>query len=316
MVQNVCLDEQDHVLHISPLDAKCARQRDLRIGELLPYHKHDWPSVKTAAARPLGNQRGDSLPLNLPGVGVVALHTFDFGDGVRRFGAYDGINGDGLSLVSVKGSYFGSLMTLDHSGGIQLFVNTDKCNQDVTLDSVQAGWAFGPVDLSQHPSGAVQAHVHRVKNLGVPCPKEFTYSTTNWYFVEFRPMSGPSTEGKHSLHTFVTEHFAGPDADHFRHLERMYFSRELGRMRWERWQNISFQKRSDDTKRSDELLNEGRCAGGVGAPSFAGNWVRVACREWTNIVPSNDPQGDSISGWLAPIVREYSGTPLSVLSIP
>ena len=316
MVQNVCVDGAGKVLHVSPLDPNCARQRDLRVGELLPYHKHDWPSANQAAARPQGDQRGDSLPLTLPGVGVVALHTFDFGDGVRRFGEFDGANGDGLSLVSVQGEYFGSLMTLDHTAGIQLFVNTDKCKDAVGLDSVQAGWAFAPVALDARPNGMSQAHVRRVKNLGGACPNEFTYSSTNWYFVEFKPMTGPSTEGKRSLHTLISEHFAGPDPAKFNHLERMYFSRELGRMRWERWQNFSAQRRSDDIDLSSELNSEGRCVGGVGAPKFPGNWVRVRCREWTNIVPSSNPAGDSISEWLSPIIQKYQGTPLEKLVVP
>ena len=315
MVQKVCLDGTGALLHLSPLDKKCAAIRDLQLGEALPYHKHDWPAENLARTQPEGYQSGDSVPLRLKTGEVVALHTFDFGDGVRKFGVYDGVNGDGLSLVSFQGQYFGSLMTMDLTGGVQLFVNTDKCEGTVSLSSVEAGWAFGPVNLTAAPSGLLSAHVHRVKNLGVPCPKAYTYSTTNWYFVEFKPMAGPNVEGQRALHTLVTEHFAGPDSNSFHHFERMYFSRELGRMRWERWQNIQVQKRDDDQARSAKLLGEGRCAGGVGAPNFAGNWVRVGCREWTNIVPSSDPNGDKITNWLAPIVQGNPGTPLSMIEV-
>ena len=54
MIQNVCLDEAGAVrTGRGPIDGMegCPRQRDLRPGEHLPYHKHDHPSPDQRARR-------------------------------------------------------------------------------------------------------------------------------------------------------------------------------------------------------------------------------------------------------------------------
>src|SRR5436190_11984642 len=59
LTQNVCLDAGGAVLAgISPIDGdrRCAAERDLRLGELMPYHKHDHPSSGDRGA-PAGYQR-------------------------------------------------------------------------------------------------------------------------------------------------------------------------------------------------------------------------------------------------------------------
>ena len=92
MIQNVCLDAAGAVrIGRSPLDgeAACPRQRDLLPGERLPYHKHDHPSPAERQDAPSGYQRHDLFPVETQGLGTVVEHSFDFGDGGRRFGVFD-----------------------------------------------------------------------------------------------------------------------------------------------------------------------------------------------------------------------------------
>src|SRR6266566_756932 len=81
LIQNVCLDPGGAVLAgISPIDGdrRCAAERDLRLGERLPYHKHDHPSPSDRAAAPAGYQRHDSFPVETAAIGTVVEHSFDF----------------------------------------------------------------------------------------------------------------------------------------------------------------------------------------------------------------------------------------------
>ena len=55
-----------------------------------------------------------------------------------------------------------------------------------------------------------------------------------------------------------------------------------------------------------ELAATGRCAEGLGAPSAA-SWAMVDCREWTQVVPPDDPAGDPPVFWLDRL-RTYEAT--------
>jgi hypothetical protein len=309
MIQNVCTDSGGKVLRMSPLDPACTAQRNLRVGELLPYHKHDWPSREDAEREPAGMQRGDSIPLQSSQFGPVALHTFNWGNGPRRFGHYNGVYGDGMSLVAVANGLVGSVMTADHKGGVQLFVNGEFCTGTITMSSL-LGWPFAAADLAAHPSGVIYGRIKRVRNLGEPCPIRFAHSITAWYFVDLPLIQAPGVVGTRSLRTLVSEHYSGTDIDYSPNMERMYFTRELGRIRWERWQNFSRDERADDPERVSVIAAQGRCVGGVGPPHHAGNWAMVRCHEWTNIVPSADPKGDSIGPWLSGLIDATHAAPL------
>jgi hypothetical protein len=311
MIQNVCVDANGKVRPISPLDSACKKQRDLRLGEPLPYHKHDWD-----AQLPGGRQRGDSFPVFHAQLGLVAFHTFDWGDGVRQFGRYDGVNGDGGSLVAVGNGLVGSIMTIDQKGGVQMFVNGDHCHGLATTDSLLVGWPFAPEDLSAQPFGVFHSEIKKVKELDEPCPTRYAHAITAWYFIDFVPMSAPNIPGRRFLHALVSEHYSGLSIENSPNMERMYFSRELGRMRWERWQNLLLQNRPDDNARASTLSSGGSCIGGAGKPHHAGDWVMVACHEWTNIVPASNPGGDNPASWLSQLASATGAGLLLSLSNP
>ena len=134
MVQNVCLDEAGAVrIGRSPIDqGGCAGQRDLLPGEALPYHKHDHASPQDRRTAPSGYQRHDSFPVLTQGLGTVVEQSFDFGDGARRFGAFDrGSDGGDIAIVSPGAVSIGATET---GGGFNLWVG--ECHGAIEPDAL------------------------------------------------------------------------------------------------------------------------------------------------------------------------------------
>ena len=113
--------------------------------------------------------------------------------------------------------------------------------------------------------------------------------------------------GHATLTTLVSEHFGGRSAEIANNLERMYFTHELGYTRWERWQNLSKQDREADRRQAAAMAANDRCEPLVGPPSTTTNWVMVDCREWTQMVPPLNAEGDPPDFWLDRL-RRYAET--------
>ena len=140
MVQDACVDDNDKPrVGISPIDAGCKRHRDLKSGEILPYHKADWPGESDKKGQAVGYERNDSFPFDTTPLGTVVVQTFDFGSGEgRKFGAFD--HGDGGQVVGFSHDTAAIILTEDGGRGLQLMAGA-RCarGEDVrpgrTLDS-------------------------------------------------------------------------------------------------------------------------------------------------------------------------------------
>src|SRR5690242_9368139 len=87
------------------------------------------------------------------------------------------------------------------------------------------------------------------------------------------------------------------------HVERFYFTRELGSTRWERWQNLEHSRDfSADrlTKAAADLASSGRCSQAQ-EPSGGARFVMIDCREWTRIVPPDKSGGDPPGFFIAAV---------------
>lgn len=302
LVQSVCLDAQGRVLAgASPLDslANCPRQRKVGVGERLPYHKRDWPGVADRGSLPDGYQQSDSFPV-LTRLGPAVVQTYDFGDGPpgrgRRFGQFD--HGDGGQVAFFTGGSAAFGITEDGGAGLQFFIGPGCSPVDswVLVDST--------FDPAVRPAGETLARITRQQDR---CPARLGYAYTRWYVQPFAFRTKVRGQpGTAELTTLVSDHFGGQSVERADHLERFYFTRELGYTRWERWQNLSVRDRAGDRRQAAELAATGRCAPGLGAPSAAG-WALVDCREWTQLVPPADPAGDLPAFWLDKL-RGYEAT--------
>jgi hypothetical protein len=125
------------------------------------------------------------------------------------------------------------------------------------------------------------------------CPPRLNAAFTRWYV---RPFLYRAAEGQGTpviLTTLISEHYGGERREGADHVERFYFTRELGSTRWERWQNLQGSRNfsaAQLAKMSSEFAASGRCSR-TETPEGA-TFVLIDCREWTLIVPPDDSKGD------------------------
>lgn len=287
LVQEVCVTAADRpVPGATPLDGAdaCPRRRKLAVGERLPYHKRDWPGAADRAALPGGYQGSDSIPVRTR-FGPAVLQTYDFGDGLRRFGTLD--PGDGGQVAFFTGATAAVGITEDGGAGLQLFIGPACAPVD--------GWVIVDRGFAAQPAGEVLARITRNPR---QCPDRLGYAYTRWRVqpVSYR-IAARGRPGRATLPTLVSEHFGGRSAAAANHLERMQFTRPLGYTRWERWQNLAVLDRAADRAQAAALAASGRCDPGLGPPE-GGAWVMVDCREWTQMAPPDDLRGDPPGPWL------------------
>jgi len=137
------------------------------------------------------------------------------------------------------------------------------------------------------------------------CPTSLNAAYTRWFVRPVRYRDAPGQGAPATLMTLVSEHFGGADPATADHLERFYFTRELGGTRWERWQNAATDRRA--AQAAHWFAATGRCSAAQ-PPAGGAPLVLVDCREWTRIVPSGDPAGDP-AGFFIAAIRARPGLP-------
>jgi hypothetical protein len=316
MIQNVCLDAAGSVrIGSSPLDgeAACPHQRDLLPGERLPYHKHDHPSPAERQTQPEGYQRHDSFPVATQGLGTVVEHSFDFGDSGRQFGRFDrgsdggdvAVIGDGISPDISPGISPGavSLAATEDAGGFALWIG--ECRGDVSPAALAHSWLILEFDptRAEPMHGQTVARLNAVRGNGTQCPARLNSALTRWHVAPFTYRAAPGQGAPVTLTTLISDHYGGADRDTADHVERFYFTRELGGTRWERWQNARGNRQfgaAEIATRAAWFAGTGRC-GAAEPPAGNAPMVLVDCREWTRIVSSADPAGDRPGFWIEAI---------------
>ena len=317
MVQNVCLDEAGAVrIGRSPIDeGGCAGQRDLLPGEALPYHKHDHPSPQDRRTAPSGYQRHDSFPVLTEGLGTVVEQSFDFGGGGRRFGAFDrGSDGGDVVIVSPRISPGAvSIGATETGGGFNLWVG--ECSGAVEPDALTRSWLILEFDPNRPEpmSGETVARLNAARlkaarlnaDQGSPaeCPTRLNPALTRWRVAPFTYRAGPGQGPPITLNSLISDHYGGADPDTADHVERFYFTRELGGTRWERWQNVRGNRQfgaAEVARRAASFAATGRC-GAAEPPPGRAPMVLIDCREWTQIVPPSDSAGDPPGFWIEAI---------------
>ena len=292
LVQEVCVDRNGRVIiGASPLDAaaRCPQRRKIGLNERLPYQRRDWPGRDDERARRDGYQQTASLPIETV-LGLAVAQTWDFGDDVRAYGRHDPGDGGQIAFFSERSVAFG--VTEDGGAGLQFFIGPG-CG---LLD----GWIIVDSGFATATAGEAMARITRRRDR---CPGRLGYAYTRW---DVQPVSyrtrARGEVGSARLDTLVSEHFGGRDALGAEHLERFYFTRELGSTRWERWENLAAQDGREPTRRAQALAQSGRCDAALGSPGPG--WVMVDCREWTLIVAPADPAGDPPGFWTERLRRD------------
>ena len=314
MVQNVCLDASGTVLPgRSPLDPglPCPKQRDLEPGESLPYHKHDHPSPDHARNLPFGYQRHDSVPVATAELGIVVEHSFDFGppEG-RRFGIFDR-GSDGGDVVVISPGVASIAATEGGGGPFGLWVG--ECSGALTASAFARSWLIAEFAASEDAPlqpGETVAWLNGVLGSGAAsCPRRFNAAYTRWRVAPFRYRAASGQGEPVALATLISDHYGGADPATADHVERFYFTRELGGTRWERWQNVKGNRRFGPAviaERAAGFAATGRCSPAEPPPGAA--MVIIDCREWTRIAPPANRAGDR-GGFFIEAIRARPDSP-------
>jgi len=196
------------------------------------------------------------------------------------------------TLLSPKAASFAA--TEDGAGGFQLFVG-QGCRDRVDAAALNGSWIIALLDPNRSLQGETIAKLSDLREGSQSnCPARLSVAFTRWYVepVRFRAVEDQGTPI--ILTTLISEHYGGERPEEADHVERFYFTRELGSTRWERWQNPSrshgFSAEQVATAASDLALS-GRCSK-ADMPAGGIPFVMVDCREWTRIVPADKPDGD------------------------
>lgn len=302
MVQDVCVDAQSQVLpDVSPLSPSCTAHRDLRVGEALPYHKHDWPGDVDAASAQQGYQRSDSFPAQLPNFGEVITQSFDFGGSGRNFGTLDA--GDGGQLIAFSSAFAGILATQDGGNGLQFMAGPTCLTGGVTPQRLLDSWQLSSRVANQETGGNTVANLKIVTE--PQCPNSFDSSFTEWSFQSLRYRLDQTGHQSVPLKTMVSGHYGGADVASADHLERFYFTRELGLTRWERWQQLPQEpvKRQEVLATAAWFASTGRCENQLAPPTA--QYVLVDCRQWSNIQKGDPPSASNLPFWVSDIAKFF-----------
>jgi len=295
LVQSNCIDDLGQPKPgILPFQPECGAHQGLRASQGMAYRKHDWPAPEHRAGAPLGYQASDAYMTTLVGYPAV-VQTFDMGNGNASFGGRwdQGIDGgDGLVLIDDRVI---GVLTEDGGGGVQWLLSP-ACSPS---GPVAPGWLFfqggggeqiAPNAIARNPRG---------------CPTGFAQSLTRWRSrsLTFPYLIRGNPAGTFQAEMIVSEHYTHSQVERSNAMERFWFARGLGKVRWEAWVNLGFpgQDVAKWKAQGERFANTQRCPsveGGVGPNEPGhGGWVLVDCRTWTNFDPAPSNSLIPITPW-------------------
>jgi hypothetical protein len=147
------------------------------------------------------------------------------------------------------------------------------------------------------------------------CPERLSYAFTRWHVRAMPWRVGlAGHEVARTMMTLISDHFGGRDPVRANHLERFYFTRELGNLRWERWENLARTgdpvERATAAVRAADLARSERCQAPADPPASTGRWRLADCRQWTNLVSPGDAAGDPPGFWVDGLAARPLTAPL------
>jgi hypothetical protein len=284
MAQENCLDAAGATIAgLLPFAPGCARRAAATEGGTLAYRKHDWPGAGLAAALPRGYQASDAYRTTIQGLPAV-VQSFDYGTPPYTFGQWDG-GTDGGDGVVLDGPRLAIALTEDPVGGAQWW-NSERCDGRAPIKPGWLLWQPGP------PAAVAPNYLTRSP---AECRRGRTLSLTLW-------QEGPLTlpwlrlgvpQGDFTAPGLISEHYTHPEARLSNAMERFYFAAGLGKVRWERWENLAFPRGRTDQAQVERdaatLAAAATCPdpGALASPDrLGGQWRLTFCRMWTNLEPA------------------------------
>jgi hypothetical protein len=286
IIQHVCAGAGDEPVSADPYDGCPAgtHERRLKLGDPLPYYRHDQPGGKNN--HPFGYQRHDAYPLiDRHYGGVISANDYDF-DYFEPYGVMHPGDGDGFDVYRAANGYVTGGGTRDGSGYSQTFFGPD-CKPF-------GGWVFFPASfLTSLRPGAEGRGVFPIRGdyweqRGEAWPgrcepgKGFSNTTlTTWSFEPGHVFGGLNGARQKKLDAIVSTHgLPSPfkSQAHY-HLERIYFTDLYGPTRWESWADAR------------ESRPPAKACGGPAQMTYEGvEFTLTDCRDWSLTEIIDPPQ--------------------------
>ena len=292
VVQSICVDDAGRVIAALPIDPQCVQSRLQHSDDVAIYRKHDWPNTLGDSRIAHGYQASDSV-IETRSSGLIVVQTFDFGTDGRTFGHFDRGRGDGGQVLLFIGEWASFAMTEDGSGGVQWFIG-ETCRSSVDVNARFLSWLAFPGWVNETRGQAVVAKLN-ITSDPKTCPRQFNDAFTRYWLdrvdFPFRIIEGTSVvhSPRRKLEVIVSEHYGGTDILTADHLERFFFAKNLGLVRWERWANSNLTQPAGVREAQRMLGQTTRCPqlDQYGPPNP--KWLLVDCRTWTALVKQETP---------------------------
>jgi hypothetical protein len=284
ITKNVCVDASNRPVLADPYGGCLpgTTERDIQIGEALPYLNHDQPYT----GHPDGYQRHDAYPVLDKSGNPLTVVEMDFGYD-RPYGTFEAGDGDGYDLYSIHNGWVSAGGTRDGGGYSQTFWGSGCTDYN--------GWVFFPTsflsNLTPGASGSINQPIRgdyweaNGENWPGSCNvfSGFNNSTlTSWQFVPQYAFGGLNGAPVKYMDTIISTHgfqntaqFASSGG-----LEVFYFTKQYGATRWEAWAPAA-QNRPPQQQQT--------CTGPTTMTYQGMAFTLVDCRDWSTTMLLSAP---------------------------
>ena len=298
LTQSLCLDNSGKPTSQIPYIDDCKTMEPQRGTDQAVYFKRDWPDARFAPFYVLtGHQESDSALYGSVKNPIIE-QTLDFGgDRDHEFGRFDHSDG-GQVAVLVKG--WASLIMTEDVTGVGWFIG-EGCRY--SADGAELSWLAFNRDAPDGRWAEATSHLN-LGHTSDACPQNFNvaylrYRHDNISFPFRLVESDKVSNIRRVLDVIISEHYGGPNIAQARHLERFFFARNLGWVRWERWENRAVHNDPTIARRAQALVASDRCPPVDYSNSPGSEWMQVDCRNWTTIVRNTTHRTVSDLHWRA-----------------
>lgn len=248
MIMDVCVDQHDRIdPALVPGDQNCTRRRNIRAGEAVPYHLHNYPSPGAPCPQRLGTVSKDNIPIEKHGVTRI-VSFYDRGvdhscpdakPDAPSFGKLDtGREGGSVQWIDEKWGY---IMGSWSPVALSYWLTPSCAGAPDTSGRFRYGWVIGPATLPPEGQGGFavfQSKLITGKNGAEPeaagCPTRFAKPFTMWMRDRFTYKDGRSFDSLISLR-YSSSAKDGQGPGPASQVEITYWTKEFGLTRWEKW---------------------------------------------------------------------------------
>ena len=283
--QSVCADSSDVAQPADPESCPAGTAaRPLKLGEKLPYFKHDQIQQQRHDAYPIVTLNGPTAGQTLYVNPFIFNKTSAVQPDYSQFGVW---SGDGYDLYEIQDGLVSAGETRDGGGFSQVICGLSGGNADPFN-----GWVFFPQSFLSASSGGSSAsssiYINYWELAGVPwsTPCSSTASSygqpiDSWSYIPAFQFGGSEASSLKTIDTIRSIVGYYPSLPNSGHLEVFYFTKPYAITRWEVWEPVS--------ESPAPVPEMGMCSGPTFQTYMNNSYVVTACRDWSAITLEDPP---------------------------